>query len=819
VDVPTSLTQGEASRRSELLAIASYDIDVDLSGMLDGDELRSRSTIRFTASAAGESTFVDCVAEVARAELNGTEIATAASGGRLNLPDLAPDNVLVVESLQRDTAIRTGVHRSVDPADGRVYVWTSFEPDEARLVWACFDQPDLKAPHRFTVTAPADWQVASNSAPESVEAQGNVKIWRFAATPPLSTYVPVINAGPFYELRREVGGFDLGLLCRQSLRAFLDRDADELFGLTTAGLDFFGEQFAMPFPQRRYDQVFVPDLGGAMENYGCVTWSDQFVFRHDPSYNERAVRADVLLHEMAHMWFGDIVTMRWWDDLWLNEAFADWASTWASAAASEFTDAWATFLAGRKLTGYAADRAPTTHPIRQATPDVAAAAAGFDMITYAKGASVLKQLVASLGEDTFVAGLRAYFAKHAWGNATLDDLIGALSAASGRDLGAWVAGWLDRAGTDTLTAGTDGGSLQLSVTGPSGEASRPHHLGVGVYAFADGRSVLERREHVLVDVDAQPVTVPVAVGDGDLVLLNDDDLTFATVVPDETATATLLDNAARLPTALARTLAVTTAWGLVVEGRLATERFVRCATAVLAGETATSVVEPLLDLAVEASRLWTPEGQRESAMSLVADTCVSIAQRDAALEVAALRGLAATAVTDAQLASLDDHAGDDIDLRWRVLRRRSALAVLDPAVVDATEAADPDPDARVQALLVRASAPTAEAKDEGWQAALDGSIPLGMMGSLGRALWQPGQDDLLAPYADRFFAALPAFSRYGMVQAYAIVASLVPVIGTGAEFLDRIDAAADDEGLSPIVRRTMRSRADELRRMLTARGF
>ncbi|HET6818385.1 MAG TPA: aminopeptidase N [Mycobacteriales bacterium] len=818
MDLPTSLSQDDARRRSQLLTVTSYDIEVDLTGLLEGDELRSRSAISFTAVEPGASTFVDCVADVVRAELNGSEIATPATGGRLTLPGLAADNTLVVEAVQRETGIRTGVHRSVDPADGRVYVWTSFEPDEARRVWACFDQPDLKAPHRFTVTAPSAWHVTGNTAPESVaDLAGDARVWRFPATPPLSTYVPVVNAGPFHELRREMGGFDLGLLCRQSLRAFLDRDADELFDLTLAGLQFYGERFAMPFPQARYDQIFVPDLGGAMENYGCVTWSDQFVFRHEPSYNERALRADVLLHEMAHMWFGDIVTMRWWDDLWLNEAFADWASTWASAAATDYTDAWATFLAGRKLTGYAADRAPTTHPIRQATPDVATAAAGFDMITYAKGASVLKQLVAALGEQTFVAGLRAYFAKHAWSNASLDDLMGALSGASGRDLGEWVAGWLDRAGTDVVTARSSAGSLRLELAGPDGDRPRPHHLGVGVYAATDGPT-MKRREHVLVDISDDPVELPLSLDGEDIVLLNDEDLTFATVLPDEAAASALLESAARLPTALARTLAVTTAWGMLVEGRLATERFVHCATSVLARETASSVVEPLLDLAVEAARLWTPEAERDAAMALVADTCVSIARREPALEVAAVRALASTAMTDVQLAALDELAVD-IDLRWRALRRRAALGMLDLAEIEETLSADPDPDAWVQALLVRASAPTPEAKAEGWQAAMDGRIPLGMVGSLGRALWQPGQEAVLASYGDRYLDALRPFSRYGMVQAYAIVASLLPVIGVGRDFLDRIDAAAADDRLSPIVRRTMRSRADELRRMLVARGF
>ena len=344
------------------------------------------------------------------------------------------------------------MHRAVDASDKLVYVWTSFEPDEARRAWACFDQPDLKAVHGITVTAPEPWIVLSNTGDAIVEDAATGRRWTFHDTPPLSTYVPVVNAGPFHERRAEHGGHDLGLYARQSLAPCLDRDADELFALTAAGLAYFGEQFGMPFPQRRYDQVWVPDMGGAMENYGCVTWGDALMYRSDPTHAQRELRASVLMHEMAHMWFGDIVTMRWWDDLWLNEAFAEWAANWAVVASTEHTDAWASFLTGAKVNAYRADRASTTHPIRQPVNDVAEAMAGFDHITYSKGASVLKQLVAYVGEDDFVAGLRSYFQRFAWANASLDDLVAELEATSGLDLGGWVQGWLETSGTDDLIA-------------------------------------------------------------------------------------------------------------------------------------------------------------------------------------------------------------------------------------------------------------------------------------------------------------------------------------------------------------------------------
>ncbi len=371
-----SLTRDEAERRAALLAVDRYDVELDLTGLEHGTELRSRTTARFACTRPGAETFIECGAtQVLAVELNGRALPTTNDGGRIALSPLAADNVLVVEAIQQRTTQRAGIHRAVDPADGRAYVWTTFEPDDAHIVFACFDQPDLKARFGIIVTAPEEWTVVSNSPTDGIDDMGAARRWRFADTPRLSTYLPVVNAGPFHEVRATRGGHDLGLFARQSLAPFLERDADEVFDLTAAGLAFFGERFGMPFPQEKYDQVFVPEMGGAMENYRCVTWSDAFVHRSAPSAGERELRAVVLLHEMAHMWFGDIVTMRWWDDLWLNEAFAEWAASWAAAEATEFTHAWATFLVSRKQRGYAADRPPTTHPVRQPAPDVATAAA------------------------------------------------------------------------------------------------------------------------------------------------------------------------------------------------------------------------------------------------------------------------------------------------------------------------------------------------------------------------------------------------------------------------------------------------------------
>ncbi len=811
-----SLTHQEARERSSLLGLQHYDIAVDMTGLAEGNELRAVSTIRFT-SEPGAATFVDCAADVMSATLNGDEIAADAIGdSRIALANLRSDNVLIVESVQGSTDQGTGVHRSVDPADGRVYVWTSFEPDEARRAWACFDQPDLKAPHAFTVTAPADWLVVSNSDDPAVEDVGESRRWTFPATPPLSTYVPVVNAGPFYELRSERGGYDLGLYSRQSLAEFLNRDAEHLFDLTARGLAFFGEHFDLPFPQRSYDQVFVPDFGGAMENFGCVTWGDSLIFRSPPSPSERETVAYVLLHEMAHMWFGDMVTMTWWDDLWLNEAFASWASYWAATEATEYTDVWASFLATGKLSAYPIDRGPTSHAIRQPASDVAEATAGFDAITYQKGASVLKQLVAYVGEDAFLAGLQTYFAKHAWGNAALDDLMAELSEASGRDLGAWTKGWLDTAGTDTLRlARSDDLRWTLQAVGPDGEPPRPHRLRVGVYA-REG-DALVRSDVGDLDVEGATTELP-EIGDAaELLLVNDDDLTFASVSLDQHNLARLLDAAVRLPEATSRAVAVVTMWDMVVNAELPARDFVRSANAVLAKETTDALIEPFLDLVLSGAERWAPDAERDELLSSIADVCLEMAQDDARRMVA-LRGLASAAVTADQLQSLRELTSDDVDLSWRALVRFAALGQFDEREVEALRGRDPDPDSWLRALAVEAAQPTTAAKEAAWEVVVDQrKVPVGNMREVALAFWQPSQPELLAPFAERYLAALPALGGAGMIVAMVTASAMFPVSGAGLEFLDRVNAVATSSEVSPVVRQRVLERADQLSRRLRAR--
>ena len=807
---PRSIKQAEARDRAELVAVARYDLELDLTGLLDDEELRATSRIWFRCRDTAAETFVDCLADVEEASLNGRPLPTGrVPGGRIALTGLADKNELIVRSVQIRTAAAQGVHRVVDPSDAQVYMWTILACDEARRIFACFDQPDLKAVFGITAVVPRGWTATSNSGSAEVEFTSRGERWVFPDTPPLSTYVLTVNAGPLYEVRSQRDGYDLGLFCRQSLAAQLDRDAEELFDLTARGLRFYGDQFGLPFPQHRYDQVFLPDVGGAMESYGCVTWDDFFLYRTPPSHADREKRAMFLLHEMAHMWFGDLVTMRWWDDLWLNESFADWAAHWAAAGCTEFTEAWATQLVGLKQQAYRADMSPISHPIRQPIPDVETALAVFDAITYPKGASVLRQLVELVGEPVFVEALRGYFAKHAWSNTTLDDLVSELEAASGRDLSDWVTGWLTTSGTDRLVVTRENDRAHVHVEAPPRRGPLQHRLDVGVYVERSGR--LLRAESRAMELQGE-VTLD-AVDPDALLLVNDNDLTFASVLPDPVSLEQMLTRGGDLPTPLSRSLAVTTAWDLLVRDQISTAAFVGCAVQVLRQETASSVVEPLLGLATKAADVWAPPTVRDRLLTEVADLAMQLV-RQPEHRLAAVRTLAASATTEPQLAALAELVTDP-DLRWRRLTRLAELDRLDDQEAVRLEHDDPNPDAWQSALVARAARPSHSAKQEAWDRSFAEEAALGPIGvqDLGTAMWRPGQEELLRPFAEDFLRRLPAISQRAMVTATSLSASLLPLAGIDASYLDELEAAVDatrsQRGGAPNGPRTIRHRAQD----------
>nr|WP_228500049.1 aminopeptidase N [Nocardioides agariphilus] len=806
------MTRAEAEERAALIEVDRYDVEVDLRGLFEGQVVDAVSTITFTCREPGASSFVDCVAQIRSATLNGVALdVSTASRGRLPLPDLQADNVLVVASSQSDTTSSSGIQRTVDPSDKLVYVWMSFECDFTRMVWANFDQPDLKAVHGFTVKAPDTWTVLNNSAPTGVDelADGG-RLWTFADTPPLSTYVTVVNAGPFYERRSHRGGYDLGLYSRQSLKQLLDRDADELFEITEQGLAWYGEHFGVPFGQERYDQVFLPDLGGAMENWGCVTWGDWALPRSEPTYEERRYVADVVLHEMAHMWFGDLVTMKWWDDLWLNEAFASWAACWASVGATKYQDNWANFLAGEQLAAYRLDMGPASHPIRGDVPDVAQAMANFDAISYSKGQAVLKQLGAYVGEDALLEGLRAYFRDHAWGNTTLEDFVGAVATASGRDLGEWQRSWLDEGGTDTLTLS----GSELTATGPDGKAPRPHRVDIGCYV--DEGSSLSK----VADVAVQTVggSTQVELPESDLRLVNDGDLTFAAARTDPVSLDLLLRKAGLLPDAVSRSLAVSTVYDMLLKGELGAEETLACILGVLETEHVAGIVEPFLQIASTVAHRYMPLPRIESARSRVADVAAVLAGQPE-LAKGALLELAGNAVTPEHFARVDSAASSDFGLAWRVAATRAAQGDYDEAVIEDLLERDPDPDAPFSALAVRTARPLAEAKEEAWHALyVEQNVPSGLaMYPMVQAFWQPEQRDVVLPYTWRYLEEVPKLAGGLMLKVGGLIRGMFPDVGDQV-FIDAALEMARADGCDPTVRGALLNGTDGLVRKLRARG-
>ncbi|SFB48868.1 aminopeptidase N [Nocardioides alpinus] len=813
-----TLTKHEAATRSALLEVQRYDIAVDMTGLLEGDLFASTSTITFTCAEPGATTFVDIAADVVRATLNGEDVdVSLAADGRLPLPALAADNVLVVEASTTNTATGEGILRTVDPTDKLVYVWTSLEPDEARRVWACFDQPDLKAPHRFVVTAPASWLVTSNGAPESIEdadpAVGmDARTWTFPDTPRLSTYVVVVNAGPFHEVRRQHDGYDLGFYCRQSLVSVMERDLDELVTLTRQGLAFFGERFACPFPQERYDQVFVPNLGGAMENWGCVTYGDGQLFRTPPTHAQRGVRAEFIFHEMAHMWFGDLVTMQWWDDLWLNEAFASWAANWGMAGATEFTEQWATFLAASKRTAYEMDMSPARHPIRSDVPDVSAAMSNFDAITYVKGQSVLHQLVAYIGEDAFVEGLRDYFSRYAFSNTRLDDLMDCYARASGRDLSAWTKAWLDEAGTDVISLSSDD---VLVVETTDDQDPRPHRLDIAVFDTSGDDLVPVGRSSHEVDGLRTPVELPA----GDLRLVNAGDFTFAAVKPDPTSLEQMLARIHQFGDPLDRALVAATAGQLLLLGDVAPRDVSAALARALASETTPALIEPFLGQALQVADRWAPAAESPGLLRGLADAVVGLVDLPDARQ-AALRTLAASASTEQHWSVLEAAAeqATDLDLAWRMAVRRSELGDYDEDRVARLLEADPDPDAGMRRLAVLAARPDLEAKEEVWKAFfVDYAVPASRETLvLGSTFWRPGQAELLAPFTHRYLEELHTL-KGGLLNQGLTIRAMYPLGAGDAAFLAAAETAADDTSLMAYARNQLRSNSFVLGRILQAR--
>ncbi|NJQ16104.1 aminopeptidase N [Streptomyces bohaiensis] len=845
----TNLTRDEAQQRARLLTVDSYEIDLDLSGAQEGGTYRSRTTVRFTAREAA-ATFIDLVAPaVHEVELNGTALDPAAvfSDSRIALEVPEGDSVLRVVADCAYTNTGEGLHRFVDPVDQQAYLYTQFEVPDARRVFASFEQPDLKATFAFTVTAPEGWKVISNSP--TPEPEG-ATVWRFAPTPRISTYITALIVGPYHEVHSSWEGGDrsvpLGIYCRPSLAEHLDADA--IFAVTRQGFDWFEEKFDFPYPFEKYDQLFVPEFNaGAMENAGAVTIRDQYVFRSKVTDAAYEVRAETILHELAHMWFGDLVTMEWWNDLWLNESFATYTSVacQAHAPGSRWPHAWTSFANQMKTWAYRQDQLPSTHPIMAEINDLDDVLVNFDGITYAKGASVLKQLVAYVGMDEFFRGVQAYFKRHAWGNTTLPDLLTALEETSGRDLGAWSKKWLQTAGINVLrpeiTVGEDGTMTAFAIRqtapplpeGARGEpVLRPHRIAVGLYELTDGR--LERVERVELDVDGELTEVPDLVGRARpaVVLLNDDDLTYAKVRLDAESLAVVTEHLADFTEPLPRALCWASAWDMTRDGEMRARDYLELVLRGVGRESDIGVVQTLhrqvkLALDLYAAPEWREEGL--SRWSAAALEHLNAAAPGSDHQLAWARAFAATARTGAQLdllgALLDGGATVpgltvDTDLRWALVQRLAATGRADAGAVEAELKRDATAAGERHAAAALAARPTEEAKAEAWAKVVESdTLPNAVQESVIGGFVQTDQREVLLAYRDRYFAVLSeVWEARSHEMAQQIAVGLYPTLHVSQETLDATDAWLASARPSAALRRLVTENRAGVERALRAQA-
>ncbi|MFO7191858.1 MULTISPECIES: aminopeptidase N [Thermocrispum] len=846
--VAPNLTREEARSRAALVGDAEYDIELDLTdgaGRPGERTFRSITTLTFSARGNGPL-WVDIVAEQVRsATFNGTQLDVSGYDEErgIALPELAEQNTVTVDADCRYMNTGEGLHRFVDPVDGNVYLYSQFETADAKRMFACFDQPDIKGVYRLTVIAPRGWKVVSNAPVRTTSEtpEGAIR-HEFEPTEKISTYLVALVAGPYAEWRDEYRDehktIPLGIYCRASLAEYMD--ADRLFTETKQGFDFYHRNFGVPYPFKKYDQLFVPEFNaGAMENAGAVTFLEDYVFRSRVTRYSYERRCETLLHEMAHMWFGDLVTMRWWDDLWLNESFATFASVLAQAEATEYKHAWTSFANIEKSWAYRQDQLPSTHPVAADIPDVQAVEVNFDGITYAKGASVLKQLVAYVGLENFLAGLKVYFARHAWQNATLADLLAALEEASGRDLSWWSAQWLETTGLNELRP-----SFEVDEEGkftwfavkqggakPGKGELRTHRIAVGIYDDVDGKLV--RTHRVELDIDGESTTVEELAGvpRGKLVLVNDDDLTYCALRLDPDSLQTLVERIGDIAEPLPRTLCWSAAWEMTRDAEFKARDFVALACRGLPAETEVGVVQRVLlqaqtALSSYADQEWAAKEGWPAFTAAVLDMARN-AEPGSDHQLAfvnALTGSVLDAETLDVLAAWRDGSQTlqgltvDTDLRWRLLHALVAHGRADKAEIDAELERDNTATGKRHAERALALRPTAAAKAEAWERAVyDDELPNAINDAIIAGFSHPGQKHLLAEYVKQYFAVVDdVWRRRSPERAQAVVNGLFPTWAVEDSTVAAADAWLSEER-PPALRRLVTEGRATVVRALAAR--
>ena len=854
-----NLTRLEAAERSATVRTQSYAVVLDLT---HGESIfRSTTTVRFTAT-PGTSTFIDLIAPTVHSiSLNGRSLdpAEVYADSRIALTDLATDNELVVDADCAYMHTGEGLHRFTDPADGETYLYSQFEVPDSRRVFTVFEQPDLKASFTFTVTTPVSWTVLSNSpTPEPTPAKasdgsGDAHTFAFAPTEPMSSYVTAIVAGPYVGVTDEYIADDgrtvpLGVYCRKSMIEHMD--SEEILDLTKRGFAYYEGLFATPYAFSKYDQIFVPEFNaGAMENAGCVTHRDDYIFRSRPVEARVERRAITILHELAHMWFGDMVTMTWWNDLWLNESFAEFTSTLATAETTRWNQAWTTFQTLEKGWAYNQDQLSSTHPVAAEINDLHDVEVNFDGITYAKGASVLAALVGYVGRENFFAGIQRYLAAHAYANAELSDLLRELEAVSGRDLSAWTRLWLQEAGVTTLrlevVTDADGvitqAAVRQEIPADSPASLRPHRVAIGSYSLtgrgADAR--LERTGRVELDVDGELTQVPELVGTrrADVLVLNDDDLTYAKVRLDEDSLSFGLEHIESFTASLPRSIVLASAWDMVRDGELAASSFLQAAMRALSVEEHSSVIQGLLGRITTCLSAFLPPAVRRDLAPGTADRLLELtraAQAGSDKQLQLVRALAAHAVTSEQLdvvaglmegAAALDGLEVDQDLRWDLLTGLVAAGRSGEEQIRSEEARDRTTTGRERAAEARAAIPTPEAKRATWRALVDDvSMPNETQVRVLRGLTNvERRPELLVPFVSEYVDIIDSvWSSRTFHMAENLLTGLWSCATVG---LDGADPAAALEGwleshaqAPAALRRIVRENLDDTRRVARAQA-
>lgn len=839
-----NLTLQEAEKRSSQIDVESYNITLDLT---QGDEVFSSKTIIKFNSKTTEPTFIDLIAKnVKSVILNGENLDIECyKDSRIHLDKILKKNEVIIDANCFYMHTGEGLHRFVDKADNQAYVYTQFEVADCRRMFAVFEQPDIKSKFTFTVTTPKNWVAFSNSStPEPVENEKS-HTFNFEQTQKISSYITALVAGPYKGKTGELTSSDgrripLGVYCRASMVEYLD--ADEIMDITKIGFKFYEQIFSTPYPFDKYDQIFVPEFNnGAMENAGCVTYRDEYIFRSKPIEAKVERRAITILHELAHMWFGDLVTMKWWNDLWLNESFAEFMCTLCADEATRW-NSWTTFNSMEKNWAYRQDQLPSTHPIAANIRDLEDVEVNFDGITYAKGASVLRQLVAYVGREQFFEGIRVYFNKYKWKNTKLSDLLYELEKTSGRDLSNWTKVWLEESGVNLMKPifETDAEDNILSFiikqeAFSKGSSIRPHRLVVSGYNLVNDK--MEKTIRVELDVKDENTEIVDFVGKKrpDIVLINDEDLTYSKVRMDNKSLDFAIKNIDKFTQTLPRTLILANAWDMLRDGEFKPTNYVKLAMLALEVETDSSAVRMLLNQINACLYNYMAVENRDILQNEVFEFLknkVQISKNKPDFQLQCVRSLTSIAQNKKQYDFLYELLNEkthidgviiDHDLRWQLVIALSEGGYIDANDIKTELNNDNTVTGNQNAQCALASIPTSESKTAVWNRIMnDYSIPNDTLNSMMDGFVNVTDRSLIVSYYDEYFEKLEEiWENRTVAVACSIIETLFPIMLTGMGLsCDPIQCAEkwlnDKKQAAPALRRVIIECLDDAKRVQIA---